>query len=220
LEGTVFERWYLQADGQKLDKSRSPTASNAAYEARSDGLTFRLPSSNQAREFTGPLMAHLWVSSSTTDADLYVTLRLLDPSGKDVTFEGANAPAVPVAQGWLRLSHRQLDAAQSNPDRPMHVHREAATVEPNRPYVADVEIWPTSIVVPPGYTLALTIQGRDFAFPHIVNGVLRGSAPFMHEGSDSKVCGGRQILYTGGEYESYLLLPAIPADRPAIQAQR
>jgi uncharacterized protein len=218
LENTRFERWYLQADGQVLRHDKPTTPSTAAYEARSEGLTFRLAPSSQPREFTGPLMARLWVSSSTTDADLYATLRLLDPSGKDVTLEGANAPAVPVAQGWLRLSHRDLDAAQSKPYRPMHVHREAAVVEPGKPYSADVEIWPTSIVVPPGYTLALTIQGQDFAFPQLTSGVFRGSAPFMHEGSDPEVYGGQQTLYTGGEYDSYLLLPAIPAHQAATQA--
>ena len=29
-------------------------------------------------------------------------------------------------------------------------------------YQADVEIWPTSVVVPPGYRVALTIRGRDY----------------------------------------------------------
>ncbi|MFY9478301.1 MAG: CocE/NonD family hydrolase [Aquabacterium sp.] len=223
LEGTRFERWYLQADGQGLAKEQPGTVAKADYEARSEGVTFRLPASTEAREFTGPLMARLWVSSSTTDADLYLTVRLLDPSGRDVTFEGSNAPAVPVAQGWLRLSHRELDVAASTPGRPVHPHRVPMAVEPGKPYAADVEIWPTSIVVPAGHTLALTVGGQDFAFPHLTSGVYRGSAPFMHDGSDPKVFGGRQTLYTGGDYDSYLLLPAIPADRPvatAIPAKR
>ena len=124
-----------------------------------------------------------------------------------------------VAQGWLRLSHRELDSARSRPYRPVHAHREPAVVDAGKPYAADVEIWPTSIVVPPGYSLALTVQGQDFAFPHLAAGVFRGSAPFMHEGSDSKIYGGRQTLHAGGEYDSYVLLPAMPADVPA-PAQR
>jgi len=217
LEGTQFERWYLETQGGGLQKDPLSSASTTTYEAQSDGLTFRLPSSNEPREFTGPLKAHLWISSSTIDADLYLTVRLLDPSGKDVTFEGANAPAVPVAQGWLRLSHRQQSETQSELYRPVHTHREPAMLEPGKPYSADIEIWPTSIVVPPGYTLALTLQGRDFSFPHLTSGLFRGAAPFLHEGSDPKVYGGRQTLFTGGEYDSYLLLPAIPSDRPSGQ---
>lgn len=83
-------------------------------------------------------------------------------------------------------------------------------MEPGKPYPVDVEIRPTSIVVPPGYSLALTIQGKDFAFPHIASGFFKGSAPFLHEDRDAKVYGGQQTLNTGGEYESYLLLPSIP----------
>lgn len=217
LEGTQFERWYLEAQGGGLQKDPLNSTSTTTYEAQSDGLTFRLPSSNEPREFTGPLKAHLWISSSTIDADLYLTVRLLDPSGKDVTFEGANAPAVPVAQGWLRLSHRQQSEMQSELYRPVHTHREPAMLEPGKPYSADIEIWPTSIVVPPGYTLALTLQGRDFSFPHLTSGLFRGAAPFLHEGSDPKVYGGSQTLFTGGEYDSYLLLPAIPSERSSGQ---
>ena len=51
---------------------------------------------------------------------------------------------------------------------------------------------------------------------------LEGTAPrrlTTHEGSDSKIYGGRQTLHAGGEYDSYVLLPAMPADVPA-PAQR
>lgn len=158
-------------------------------------------------------MARLWVSSTTTAADLFLTVRLLDPSGKDVTFEGTVAPAVPVAQGWLRVSHRELDEARSLPYRPVHLHQRALPMEPGKPYPVDVEIWPTSIVVPQGYTLALTIQGKDFEFPHITSGFLKGSAPFLHEGRDPAVYGGAANAVFRGRYESYLMLPAISAGR-------
>jgi len=213
LPDTRFERWYLQADNLSLNATQPGGATTVSYQATSDGVTFKLPASSVPREFTGPLMARLWVSSSTADADLFVTLRLLDPNGKDVTFEGANAPAVPVAQGWLRLSHRELNTEKSQLGRPYHSHVQPMHVEPGEPYAADVEIWPTSVVVPPGYTLALTVQGQDFAFPHLATGVFRGSAPFMHEGRDAKLFAGQQTLHTGGKYDSYLLLPAIPSDR-------
>ena len=151
------------------------------------------------------------MSTSGSDADFFLTIRLIDPVGKDVTFEGANAPAVPVTQGWLRLSQRTLDAARSRPERPFHAHQQPAPVEVGKPYAIDVEIWPTSIVVPAGYSLALTVQGEDFAFPHLSSGPFRGSAPFLHEGRDPQIFGGTQTVLTGGPYDSYLLLPAIPA---------
>lgn len=214
LEGTRFERWYLEADALTLSPNPPTQARQTSYQALSEGLSFRLPPAPARREFTGPLMVRLWVSSSTRDADLFVTLRLLDPQGRDLSFEGANAPAVAVTQGWLRLSHRELDESRSTLARPFHPHLRAAPVEPGTPYPADIEIWPTSIVVPPGYTLALTVQGQDFSFAHLGTGLFRGSAPFMHEQRDPTLFAGQQTLHTGGDFDSYLVLPAIPAQRP------
>lgn len=211
LARTQYQRWYLHADSQRISTTLAREQSSGSYPAASPGLTFTLPAASEDREFTGPLSAHLWVSTSGSDADFFLTIRLIDPVGKDVTFEGANAPAVPVTQGWLRLSQRTLDAARSRPERPFHAHQQPAPVEVGKPYAIDVEIWPTSIVVPAGYSLALTVQGEDFAFPHLSSGPFRGSAPFLHEGRDPQIFGGTQTVLTGGPYDSYLLLPAIPA---------
>ena len=60
-------------------------------------------------EITGPVAAKLFVSSDTTDADLFLVLRVFDPHGKEVTFIGSNDPRTPVGLGWLRASHRKLD---------------------------------------------------------------------------------------------------------------
>ena len=43
------------------------------------------------------------------DIDLFLTLRLFDPDGREVTFVGANDPRAPISQGWLRVSHRKTD---------------------------------------------------------------------------------------------------------------
>ena len=55
-------------------------------------MTFRSAPFAQDTEFTGPVAAKLFVSSSTTDMDLFLTLRAFDPSGNEVTFKGANDP--------------------------------------------------------------------------------------------------------------------------------
>ena len=75
-------------------------------------------------EITGPVAAKLWVSSETTDADLFLALRVFDPAGKEVTFIGSNDPRTPVGLGWLRASHRKLDPKLSKPYRPWHTHDE------------------------------------------------------------------------------------------------
>jgi predicted acyl esterase len=184
------------------------------------GVTFRTAPFQEETEITGPLAAKLFVSSTTRDADLFLVVQLFDPEGREVTFQGALDPRGPIAQGWLRASHRKLDPERSTPYRPYHTHDELQPLSPHEVYEVDVEIWPTSIVVPPGYTLTLTIQGHDFERPDQVAGVgpwqaFRGSGPFLHNDPWDRrpeLYGGRVRVYTGGPTPSSLLVPVVPRD--------
>ncbi len=46
-------------------------------------------------------------------------------TSREVTFKGALDPHTPIAQGWLRASHRNLDPKKSRRYRPYHTHDEA-----------------------------------------------------------------------------------------------
>ena len=138
--------------------------------------------------------------------------------GADPIF-GAVQTHAPVAHGWLRASHRQLDKERSLPWRPWHPHLEREPLTPGESYDVEVEIWPTSIVIPPRYTLALTVQGHDYEPPAEVGGLqfqwtpMRGVGPFRHdspEGRPADVYGGAVTLHTGGPAPAHLLLPVIP----------
>jgi hypothetical protein len=170
-------------------------------------------------EVTGPIAAKLWVSSETTDADLFLALRLYDPHGKEVTFIGSNDARVPVGLGWLRASQRKLDPGKSLPYRPWHSHDEEWPLKPGEPVELDIEIWPTSIVVPPGYQLALNVRGRDYE----VDGTdlalpgapypMKGVGPFLHIDSDDRpdaIFARRNTLHFAPDRQPYLLLPIIP----------
>ncbi len=78
----------------------------ASFEAMGDGLTFLTQPRDAEVEITGPAAARLWISSTTRDADIFVVLRLFDPEGTEVTFQGALDAHTPLAHGWLRASHR------------------------------------------------------------------------------------------------------------------
>ena len=60
-------------------------------------------------EIAGPLAAVLWVSSTSEDMDLFLTLRNIGPDGNEIMETGQQGAPVPVAKGWLRVSHRELD---------------------------------------------------------------------------------------------------------------
>ena len=159
------------------------------------------------------------MSSETTDADLFLVLRLFDPAGKEVTFIGANDPRVPVGLGWLRASHRKLDPKKSLPYRPWHSHDEIQPLKPGEPVELDIEIWPTSIVVPAGYRLALTVRGKDYevdgsdaALPNAPY-PMKGVGPFLHIDKDDRpaaVFDARNTLHFAAGQQPYLLLPVIP----------
>jgi predicted acyl esterase len=170
-------------------------------------------------EITGPVAAKLFVSSDTTDADLFLVLRVFDPEGKEVTFIGSNDPRSPVGLGWLRASHRKLDPRQSLPYRPWHTHDEEWPLKPGEPVELDVEIWPTCIVVPPGYRVALTVRGKDYEYDGTDAAVpyaaypMKGVGPFTHTNPQDRppeIFGGNNTLHFGASQAPYLLLPIIP----------
>ncbi len=220
LARTRWTTLYLNPASGTLDPEPPARQAVREYVALRDGVTFRTPPFREETEITGPLAAKLFVSPSTRDADLFLVVQLFDPDGREVTFQGALDPRAPVAQGWLRASHRKLDPERSTPYRPYHTHDELQPLVPGEVYEVDVEIWPTSIVVPPGYSLTLTVQGHDFERPEEVAGVgpwqaFRGSGPFLHNDPWDRrpeVYGGRVRIYGGGLTPSYLLLPVVPKD--------
>jgi predicted acyl esterase len=192
-----------------------------AYRADSDGIHFTAPPADTETEITGPVAARLFVSSSVADADLFCVLRVLDPDGSDVTFPGAIDPHTPVAQGWLRVSHRKLDPGLSAFYRPYHAHDEVQPLTPGEVYRCDVEIWPTSVVVPAGYRIALTVRGKDWEVrypgsPRLgsFKNEMTGCGPFLHDDPVDRppeLTGSAQTLWSGPGRESFLLLPVIPA---------
>jgi predicted acyl esterase len=217
LARTRFTPYYLQADGSTLSAERKGEVKTITYEATGEGLTFSTPPMTQDFEITGPVAAKLWLSSDTTDADVFVALRVYDPAGKEVTFIGSNDPRTPVGLGWLRASHRKCDFAESKPYRPWHTHDEVQLLTPGVPVELDIEIWPTSIVVPVGYRLAFTVRGKDYEFDGTDAGVahapypMKGVGPFTHTlDRPASVFGGRNTLHFADGKMPFVLLPVIP----------
>jgi len=219
LPRTQWTRYYLDFAKRGLSTDLPPGGGVIDYPALGEGVVFSTPPLTSAMEITGPLAAKLWVSSSTTDADLFLVLHLFDPCGKEVTFHGALDPHTPVAQGWLRASHRKLDGARSLPWRPHHTHDEVQPLTPGVAVELDIEIWPTCIVVPAGYRIALSVRGRDYesAEPvsHLSNikNPMRGCGPFLHDDPQDRpasVFGGINTLHFDGGRKPYVLLPVIP----------
>jgi uncharacterized protein len=219
LAATQWTKYFLHPEGMVLKSEPSSVSTTLTYETMGEGLTFCTSPTKTSIEIIGPVAAKLWLSSQTTDADVFLALRLFDPDGKEITFIGSNDPRVPVGLGWLRASHRKLDSGKSLPYRPWHSHDEEWPLKSGQPVELEIEIWPTSIVVPPGYQLALTIKGKDYevdgtdiALPNAPY-PMKGVGPFLHVDPDDRppsIFATQNSLHFAKDQQPYLLLPIIP----------
>jgi uncharacterized protein len=220
LARTRWTKLYLHPTDLSLVAEPPPRDGRVAYRGFSDGITFLTKPLDEATEITGPLAAKLFVSSETADADLFLVVRVFAPDLKEITFQGALDPHTPIAQGWLRASHRKLDPTLTRPYRPYHTHDEKQPLAPGQVYELDVEIWPTSIAIPAGYRLALSIRGRDYEYPGgagaglgTLGAVFTGVGPFQHNDPRDRppdVFGGKVTLHCGPGRPSHLLVPILP----------
>ena len=220
LARTQWTKLYLDPASMSLGRVDPNRQAKLSYEGFGNGKNFFTEPLDEPLEITGPMAAKFFLSSSTTDADVFLVVRVFDPQGKEVTFVGSNDPRTPIANGWLRASHRKLDPKRSLPYRPYHTHDESWPLKPGEPVELDVEIWPSCIVIPRGYRLCLSVRGKDYEYdgpPLALHGLkytLTGVGPFLHmhpQDRPKEIFGGTCTLHFAPSQPCYLLLPIIPA---------
>ncbi|MDQ0497039.1 putative CocE/NonD family hydrolase [Paenibacillus brasilensis] len=150
-------------------------------------------------EILGPIKLHLWASSSTDDMDIFVSLRNINPQGKEVVNSGALTENFPISQGWLRASLRKLDEELSTEYKPYYAFDEVQKLIPGKVYPLDIEIWDSSVVLSKGHRLLLEIGSQN-----------QSGCALLMQTSDDRNWDADTTIYTGGKYASYLLLPVIP----------
>jgi len=220
---TQWTKFYLYPDGKTLSKEPPKGAGDVSYSGFGDGLTFVTEPLDEPLEITGPSAAKLWLSSSTKDADVFIVLRAFAQNGDEVVFQGAIDPHAPLSQGWLRASHRKLDAKLSREYRPFHTHDKEEPLTPGESAELDVEVWPTSIVLPRGYRLAVSVRGKDYVYPGGSGGRIKsfkneltGCGPFIHDDPRNRppeIFGGKNTVHIAAEKPAYILLPIVPPEK-------
>ncbi|KAK6428375.1 hypothetical protein LTR95_015484, partial [Oleoguttula sp. CCFEE 5521] len=166
-------------------------------------------------EFTGHVVAHLNVSvtalqkatSTPSDIDLFVTLRHLDSTGKEIHYTGTVGDPVPVTKGWLRCSLRAVDTTHSRhkPWLPYRTYRSSnqLPVKPSEVYEVGVELWPTNVVV---------LQGEKLVF-EVSSGDTQGAGLFEHthpEDRSAERFAGVNHVHFGNGRENWVMMPVIP----------
>ena len=190
-------RLYLCANSGTLQKEPVASESQVQYQPanRNSRAAFSFPF-ERAVELIGSMRLKLWVSTpESDDLDLFVVVRKLDSTGNEVSFSGYNGYEHDgVAKGWLRASHRELDASRSTPLRPWQSHTRIQKVHSGEIVPLEIEIWPSATLFEPGSSLQLTIHGHDAArYP-----------AFRHRKLVNRGC---HIIFTGGPYDSSLVVP-------------
>jgi hypothetical protein len=154
----------------------------------------------------GYMKAGLWVSSTSSDLDVFVSLRVLDDQDREIRYESLVPPIDPtnihpVGHGLLKVSHRALDDARSTEYWPVHTHAKAdyQPLEDGEIVAVEVGLYPSSALIRQGSRLRIDIQ------PYSPAGLpSRAYDESYHAGASNTV-------YTGPDHPSYLQLPIVPA---------
>jgi uncharacterized protein len=230
LKRTQWIKFYLDPVGMTLTTKKPSRSGTLGFQAMGDGLTFLTPPLARETEITGPSALKLFASSSTSDADFFIVLRVFTGDLKEIVFQGAIDPHTPIGQGWLRASHRKLDKKLSTPWRPYHTHDEVQPLKKGQAVELDIEIWPTCIVVPAGFRIGLTVRGKDYRYGGGSGGKLSnfkneltGCGPFLHDDPRDRppaIFAGTTTLHFGRGKAPYLLLPIVPPKKQAAAKHR
>ncbi len=151
-------------------------------EARPDVLCYTTPPLEEPLEVTGPLVLHLFASTSARDTDFVAKL-------VDVYPDGA---AYNVAEGYIRARYRNSVL-------------KADFVEPGRPYEFVIDLAATSIIFGPGHRIRIDITSSNF--PRIDRNMNTGN----DFGVDASGVVAEQTIYHQPDLASYIDLPVQPA---------
>lgn len=222
IPGVVAQRWHLGPDGSlspdapaaagAVEYVADPDALPATFFAGSGGeiwradvqwdwqpipdgtgLTFTSAPLTEDTVYVGSGSADLWVSSTSGDTDLEVTVVEVRPDGSEQY----------VQSGWLRASHRALDD-DATELLPVHTHQEAdaAPLPDGELTLVRVEIFPFAHAFRAGSQLRITIDAPGNA---------RGEWEF-----DTIADGETVTIGQGGDQASSIALSLVPGlDVPA-----
>lgn len=173
----------------------------------STGVSFVSEPLSEDMALAGYMKAGLWVSSTSSDMDVFVSLRVFDEQDREIRYETLVHPidplhVHPVGHGLLKVSHRKLDEARTTDYWPVQTHLEAdhAPLADGEIVQIEVGLYPSTALIRKGCRLRIDIQ------PYTPAGLpVRAYDPSYHVGATNTV-------YTGPDRPSYVQLPLVPAD--------
>ena len=205
LKRTEYKKFYFDAsDSKNLTMHDAPVAKEAvvAYDGNTEQVEFDMVF-DEDTELTGYAYLHLFVAAeSYNDMDMFINIQKADADGNWIPWFTLNEPH-PGAWGKCRISHRELSKSESQYIKgqlvqPVMAHKRELKVQPGEIVPVDIEIVPSSRIFHKGEKLRVQIAGRY---------IREGWFEPLAWDTDNH---GRQLIYTGGQYESFIQVPVIP----------
>ncbi len=201
LARTKWRKLYLRDHGRlTTELERLSTASPDGFvqppvtvTSRIESLSYRTDPLARDVEITGPIALHLYASIDQDDTNWFIRFNDIDPLGK----------RVPLSRGYLKASHRELDAKQSKPWQPYHPHMKAEAVRPGEIYEYAIELMPNANTFKAGHCMELEIRSTESPKdPLYTESFIGGN----HLPVARTVA---HTIYHDKNHPSYLLLPVI-----------
>jgi predicted acyl esterase len=203
LPEVTYRKLHLNAESGSLAATPPTRQSSRQYDSLAqDGAALFDFVFDAPTNIVGHMKLHLFVSAEDADdLDLFIAVEKLDSGRQPVGFTHyAVFEDGPVALGWLRVSHRTLDAARSTQYLPVLAHTQEVKVRPGQVVSAEIEIWPSGTHFEIGETLRLCIAGRD---------IYRAPKPLLYARHEETVNQGQHRIWAGGDTDSWLQVPIL-----------
>ena len=208
LARTQWTPYYLNgsAEGGREGHVGSITTSSPTHEAAADSfqmpdwdlvaagkpvLSYTSAPMEKPLRVYGPLSAVLYASTTAHDTVLFVKLF-------DIASDGTS---MPLSDGVLKASFRELDPALSRPGLPWHPYTRRDMPESGKVYEYQIELRPIFHTFTPGHRLSVYIQSNDPAFMNFLHTVY--NTEMLPYPATNRV-------YRTQQHASHLLLPVIP----------
>lgn len=152
-------------------------------DSRTDILRFTTESFLEETEFTGPITARIYASSTASDTDFMVKLVVVRPDGMSFN----------LVDGVIRARYREG-------------YETPKLIEPGKVLAYDLDMWATSYAVQPGEKLRIDVTSSNF--PRLNRNPNTGAA----FGETSELKTATQSIFLGSDYPSQIILPLIPSE--------
>lgn len=144
-------------------------------------------------EVVGPVILNLYASCRGTDMILRGSIWDVDPEGKETLLNN----------GWLRASHRKLDAKKSKAWLPVHTHTNPQPLVPGQIYEFNIDIWPIAQLFKAGHRVLLKISSADDPPENLYQ---VGHEHLINQTPNTIT------VYHNAKYPSHLLIPVTRGD--------